>query len=264
MLSQPQKRVLPEPPRKLKTYLTIFIIILLLFGSAVQTNSTITELIIGAPNMVELLAQMLPPNWSYFGKIVEPMLETIRMALIGTTFGALIAIPIAIFSASNIVRNIWLYHPIRFVLNLIRTIPDLLLAAIFVSIFGLGPLPGILALTIFSIGLVAKLTYEAIEAIDPGPLEAMTAVGANKVQWIFFGVVPQVLPYYISYVLYTFEVNIRAAAVFGLVGAGGIGLYYDRTLGFFEYDKTSSIIIFTLVVVLIIDYMSTKLREKLI
>ncbi|MEH7123925.1 phosphonate ABC transporter, permease protein PhnE [Bacillus sp. JJ1773] len=264
MLSQPQKRVLPEPPRKLKTYLTIFIIILLLFGSAVQTNSTITELVIGAPNMVELLAQMLPPNWSYFGKIVEPMLETIRMALIGTTFGALIAIPIAIFSAINIVRNIWLYHPVRFVLNLIRTIPDLLLAAIFVSIFGLGPLPGILALTIFSIGLVAKLTYEAIEAIDPGPLEAMTAVGANKVQWIFFGVVPQVLPYYISYVLYTFEVNIRAAAVLGLVGAGGIGLYYDRTLGFFEYDKTSSIIIFTLVVVLIIDYMSTKLREKLI
>ncbi|WNS75815.1 phosphonate ABC transporter, permease protein PhnE [Bacillus sp. DTU_2020_1000418_1_SI_GHA_SEK_038] len=264
MLSQPQKKVLPEPPRKLKTYFTVFIIILLLSGSAIQTNSTITELIIGAPNMMELLAQMLPPNWSYFGKIVHPMLETIRMALIGTTFGAIIAIPIALFSASNIIRNTWFYYPVRFVLNLIRTIPDLLLAAIFVSIFGLGPLPGILALTIFSIGLVAKLTYEAIEAIDPGPLEAMTSVGANKVQWIFFGVLPQVLPYYISYVLYTFEVNVRAAAVLGLVGAGGIGLYYDRTLGFFEYDKTSSIIIFTLVVVLLIDYISTKLREKLI
>lgn len=264
MLIQQQSKVMPEPPRKLKTYFTVIIILLLLLGSAVQTNSTITELILGAPNAMELLAQMLPPNWAYFGKIVQPMLETIRMALIGTTFGAIIAIPIALFSASNIVRSSWFYYPVRFVLNFIRTIPDLLLAAIFVSIFGLGPLPGILALTIFSIGLVAKLTYEAIEAIDPGPMEAMTAVGANKLQWIFFGVVPQVLPYYISYVLYTFEVNIRAAAVLGLVGAGGIGLFYDRTLGFFEYDKTSSIIIFTLVVVLLIDYISTKLREKLI
>ncbi|MBS4193036.1 phosphonate ABC transporter, permease protein PhnE [Bacillus sp. FJAT-49705] len=264
MSTQPQKRVIPEPPSKLKTYFTFFIILLLIFGSAIQTNTSITELIAGFPNMMDLLVQMVPPNWSYFGKIVPAMLETIRMALLGTTFGAIIAIPIALFSASNIVKNTWVFYPVRFILNLIRTIPDLLLAAIFVSIFGLGPLPGILALTIFSIGLVAKLTYEAIEAIDPGPMEAMTSVGANKIQWIFFGVIPQVLPHYISYVLYTFEVNIRAAAVLGLVGAGGIGLYYDRTLGFFEYDKTSSIIIFTLVVVLIIDFISTKLREKLI
>ena len=119
-------------------------------------------------------------------------------------------------------------------------------------------------MSIFSIGLVAKLTYEAIESIDPGPLEAMTAVGANKMQWIFFGVIPQILAHYTSYVLYTFEVNVRAAAVLGLVGAGGIGLYYDRTLGFLEYDKTSTIIIYTLVVVLFIDYISMKLREKLI
>ena len=99
------------------------------------------------------------------------------------------------------------------ILNLIRTIPDLLLAAIFVAIFGIGPLPGILALT-FSIGLVAKLLYESIESIDPGPLEAMTAVGANKVQWIVYGVIPQVKAHFVSYVLYTFEVNVRAALLF--------------------------------------------------
>lgn len=149
------------------------------------------------------------------------------------------------------------------ILNFIRTIPDLLLAAIFVAIFGIGPLPGILALTFFSIGLVAKLLYESIESIDPGPLEAMTAVGANKVQWIVYGVIPQVKAHFVSYVLYTFEVNVRAAAVLGLVGAGGIGLYYDRTLGFLQYKQTASIIIYTLIVVLLIDYISTLLREKL-
>lgn len=108
------------------------------------------------------------------------------------------------------------------------------------------------------------MSYEAIESIDQGPLEAMTSVGANKVQLIIFGVIPQVLANYISYVLYTFEVNVRAAAVLGLVGAGGIGLFYNRTLGFLEYDKASSIIVYTLIVVLIIDYFSNKLREKLI
>ncbi|KQL18470.1 phosphonate ABC transporter, permease protein PhnE [Cytobacillus solani] len=259
-----EKRNYPEPPSKLKTYLTVFILLLLFFASAMKTNASISDLVVGFPNMLELLKQMIPPNWLYFEKILPAMLETIRMALLGTTFGAIIAIPIALFSANNIVKNYFFYYPARFILNIIRTVPDLLLAAIFVSIFGLGTLPGILALTIFSIGLVAKLTYEAIESIDTGPLEAMTAVGANKIQWIFYGVIPQVLPHYISYVLYTFEVNIRAAAVLGLVGAGGIGLYYDRTLGFFEYDKTSSIILFTLVVVLLIDYISTKLREKLL
>lgn len=253
---------IPKPPAKTKHFFTGLLLLALFWGSAVKTEATFSELFTGLPNMWDLLVQMFPPNWAYFDNIVEAMLETIRMAILGTTFGAIIAIPIALFCASNIIKSTILYYPARFILNLIRTIPDLLLAAIFVAIFGLGPLPGIFALTIFSVGLVAKLTYEAIEAIDPGPLEAMTSVGANKIQWIVFGVVPQVVAAYTSYVLYTFEVNVRAAAVLGLVGAGGIGHYYDRTLGFLEYDKTSTIIIFTLIVVLAIDFTSTKLREK--
>ena len=111
---------------------------------------------------------------------------------------------------------------------------------------------------------MAKLLYESIESIDPGPLEAMTAVGANKVQWIIYGVIPQVKAHFVSYVLYTFEVNVRAAAVLGLVGAGGIGLYYDRTLGFLQYEQTASIIIYTLVVVLLIDYVSTLFAGEII
>ncbi|RXJ18325.1 phosphonate ABC transporter, permease protein PhnE [Bacillus albus] len=254
---------IPKPPSKLKHMLTFLLVILLLWGSSVQVDASFSKLVIGFPNMMDLLKEMVPPDWSYFQVITTAMLDTIRMAIIGTTLGAILAIPLALFAASNVFTSTFLYGPARLVLNFIRTIPDLLLAAIFVAIFGIGPLPGILALTFFSIGLVAKLLYESIESINPGPLEAMTAVGANKVQWIMYGVIPQVKAHFVSYVLYTFEVNVRAAAVLGLVGAGGIGLYYDRTLGFLQYEQTASIIIYTLVVVLLIDYVSTLLREKL-
>ncbi|RFB44287.1 phosphonate ABC transporter, permease protein PhnE [Bacillus sp. dmp10] len=254
---------IPKPPSKLKHMLTVILVIILLWGSSVQVDASFSKLVIGFPNMMDLLKEMVPPDWSYFKVITTAMLDTIRMAIIGTTLGAILAIPLALFAASNVFTNVFLYSPARLILNFIRTIPDLLLAAIFVAIFGIGPLPGILALTFFSVGLVAKLLYESIEAIDPGPLEAMTAVGANKVQWIVYGVIPQVKAHFVSYVLYTFEVNVRAAAVLGLVGAGGIGLYYDRTLGFLQYQQTASIIIYTLVVVLLIDYISTLLREKL-
>lgn len=254
---------IPKPPSKLKHMLTAVLVILLLWGSSVQVDASLSKLVAGFPNMMDLLKEMVPPDWSYFQVITTAMLDTIRMAIIGTTLGAILAIPLALFAASNVFTSTFLYSPARMILNFIRTIPDLLLAAIFVAIFGIGPLPGILALTFFSIGLVAKLLYESIESIDPGPLEAMTAVGANKVQWIVYGVIPQVKAHFVSYVLYTFEVNVRAAAVLGLVGAGGIGLYYDRTLGFLQYQQTASIIIYTLVVVLLIDYVSTLLREKL-
>lgn len=254
---------IPKPPSKSKHMLTVMLVILLLWGSSVQVDASFSKLVVGFPNMMDLLKEMVPPDWSYFQVITTAMLDTIRMAIIGTTLGAILAIPLALFAASNVFTNEFLYSPARLVLNFIRTIPDLLVAAIFVAIFGIGPFPGILALTFFSIGLVAKLLYESIESIDPGPLEAMTAVGANKVQWIVYGVIPQVKAHFVSYVLYTFEVNVRAAAILGLVGAGGIGLYYDRTLGFLQYQQTASIIIYTLVVVLFIDYISTLLREKL-
>ncbi|UFT99078.1 phosphonate ABC transporter, permease protein PhnE [Radiobacillus kanasensis] len=259
-----KEQQLPQPPSKLKPALTIVLILLAIWLSAMKTDVQLSEFFLSFGNMWDLIVQMFPPNWAYFNNIVVPMLETLRMAVIGTTVGAIFSIPIALFSASNMVQLRWVHYPVRFVLNLIRTVPELLLAAIFVAIFGLGPLPGILAISLFSVGIIAKLTYESIESIDKGPLEAMTAVGANKIQWIVFAVIPQVAAYFISYVLYTFEVNVRAAAILGLVGAGGIGLYYDHTLGFLEYDKTNMIIIFTLVVVLIIDYISTKLREKLL
>ncbi len=254
----------PKPPGRIKHMLTAVIVLLLLVASAKQTEAGFGELLEGIPEMMKLLREMVPPRWSYMDNILPGMLETIRMALLGTTIGAIGAIPVAIFCAGNLTLNVWVYYPARLLLNLIRTLPDLLLAAIFVAIFGLGPVPGIFALAVFSLGLIAKLTYEALETIDRGPLEAMTAVGMNRIQLIVFGVVPQLAAQFTSFVLYAFEINVRAAAVLGLVGAGGIGLYYEATLGFLEYDKTSAIILMTLVIVLLIDYASTKLREKLL
>ena len=207
--------------------------------------------------------QMIPPDWGYLDHITQPMLDTIRMAIVGTFLGSIVSIPIALLCASNIVQTKWIAIPSRFVLNIVRTIPDLLLAAVFVAIFGIGQIPGVLALFVLTICIIGKLLYESLETIDPGPMEAMTAVGANKVKWIAFGVVPQAISSFMSYVLFAFEINIRASAVLGLVGAGGIGLFYDQTLGLFQYKKTAMIILFTLIIVVIIDYVSSKVREKL-
>ncbi|GGB10080.1 phosphonate ABC transporter, permease protein PhnE [Macrococcus hajekii] len=249
---------------RIKTIFTLLLLLALLIWSGYQTQFSFSSLALGFPEMMNLVKEMLPPDWSYFTEIIEPMLDTIRMAVLGTTFGALLAVPVALLSANNVFKSRWINMPVRFILNIIRTVPDLLLASIFVAVFGIGALPGIFALTVLSFGIVAKLFYEALENIDEGPLEAMTAVGANKTKWITFGVLPQALAPYLSFVLFTFEINIRAAAVLGLVGAGGIGLFYDKTLGYFEYPKVTTIIIFTLVIVLIIDYTSTRVRERLL
>jgi phosphonate transport system permease protein len=253
-----------KKPSSLKTMLSFVFIVLLLFGSALKTEASLTELIQGIPEMGKLFYEMYPPNWSYLPTVIGPMIETIRMAIIGTTIGAIAAIPISFLAARNVTQIPVLSAVSRFVLNLVRTIPELMYAGVFAAIVGYGALAGTIALAFFSFGLVSKLTYESIESIDPGPMEAMTAVGANKLQWIHFGVIPQVMAQFAAFVLYTFEVNVRAAAILGFVGAGGIGLILQRSLDRLRYDQASTIILITLAVVLIIDYVSTRLREKLL
>lgn len=259
MSSAPLKR-----PDRTKFYLNMLIILVIIAASAYKTDASLTQLIMNGDEMFKILIEMFPPSWDYTSTIIGPMAETIQMAVLGTTLGAIAAIPVAFFASRNVSKHPVLYYPARFILNLIRAIPELLYATLFVTIFGIGPLAGILALTFFSFGIVSKLFYESIEAIDPGPLEAMTAVGANKLQWIHFGVVPQVTAHFISYFLYTFEVNVRASAVLGMVGAGGIGLLLERSLNQFRYDRTAMIVIVTFLVVLAIDYTSQKIREKLL
>ena len=173
---------------------------------------------------------MASPAWDYIDIIWQPLLETIQMALIGTTIGTVLAVPFAIIAARNIVKNKVVRSVIRLILNLVRTLPDLLLAALFVAIVGIGPTAGVWTLAVFSFGMVSKLFYEAIETIDEGPLEALRAAGANKMQIIIFAVLPQILNNFVSYFLYTFEINVRASTILGYLGAGGIGVYLQRSL----------------------------------
>ncbi|WQK85755.1 phosphonate ABC transporter, permease protein PhnE [Mammaliicoccus sp. Dog046] len=247
----------------IKQVVAVIIVIALVIWSFLYTKFSLADLMYGLPQMIELFKSMFPPDLSYLSSITQPMLDTIRMAIVGTFIGAILSIPISIVCANNVIKSSLISIPCRFILNIVRTVPDLLLAAVFVAIFGIGQIPGILAIIILSISIISKLMYESLESIDDGPLESMTAVGANKIKWITYAVIPQAIAPYMSYVLYAFEINIRAAAVLGLVGAGGIGLYYDQTLGLFQYPKTLTIILVTLVIVVLIDLLSTKVRERL-
>ncbi|MFZ5824090.1 MAG: phosphonate ABC transporter, permease protein PhnE [Bacillota bacterium] len=201
---------------------------------------------------------------AYTRDIWGPLMQTLRMAILGAFFGALLAFPFSLLSARNLIRSKAVYYTVRTILSLIRTIPDLVLAAVLVGAFGLGALPGVIALTIFSFALIAKLLSESMEAIDPGPLEAVRACGGNWLQMIFYGVVPQVLPQYLAYTMYVFEVDVRASTVLGLVGAGGIGMTLYADLNLMRFRNVGAIIAVILIVVVVMELISAKVREKLV
>ncbi|WP_420901652.1 phosphonate ABC transporter, permease protein PhnE [Paenibacillus whitsoniae] len=252
-----------RPPRT-RFYMTLLLMVLFLVGSIYQTGATLTQLASGTPEIFKFIGEMFPPDWAFFGDIWKPMAQTLQMSILGTVIGALFAYPMALLAARNVTSSSWLFYPARLFMNLIRTIPDLLYAALFAVLVGFGPTAGTLALIFFTFGILSKLAYESTEAIDPGPLEAMTAVGASKLKLIRFGVLPQVAPTYLAHFLYTFEVSIRASAILGLVGAGGIGLLLKNTLDLFRYDQSCAIVIYTLLVVVIIDLVSTRFRTYLL
>lgn len=201
---------------------------------------------------------------AYVGNIKAPLLDTFRMAIIGTFIGSLLAVPAALYSSQNLARKRWVYLTARTVMNLIRTVPDLVLAAILVGAFGTGALPGIIALSIFSFAIVAKLLSESIESIDPGPIEAIQATGGSWWQQIAFGVWPQILPNFMGYVLYVLEVNVRSSTVLGYVGAGGIGLELQTNLNLGRFREVGVVIVVMLVIVVAMDWVSNKLRERLV
>ncbi|WEV43788.1 phosphonate ABC transporter, permease protein PhnE [Lactobacillus sp. ESL0684] len=254
---------LPKKKFKVMNLLWVIIFVAGLFVSTDVTNTNLGALFANFSQFTDIFIQMLHPDWSYLGSVVPLLLETIKMAILGTVIGSALAFVYSLLIARNIIKNKAVTGVLRLIMNIIRTIPDLLLGAIFVAIVGIGPVAGVLALAICTFGIVVKLFYEAIETIDPGPIEALTAVGANKLQIIMFAVLPQVITYFISYCLYAFEINVRASTVLGYIGAGGIGLYLQQTLQVFDYAKTGTIIIVIILVVVLIDYVSSKSREAL-
>ena len=239
------------------------IVLALFIASCAMTGVDVGAFLIGFNQFMQIFYEMLKPDWSYVPFTIKPIIQTIQMALIGTLVGSIIAVPFAVLAARNIVTNTVIRGTIRFILNLVRTLPDLMLAAVFVAVVGIGPMAGVLTLAIFSFGMISKLFYEAIETIDMGPIEALTAAGATKTQVVWFAVLPQVYNHFLSYFLYTFEINVRASTILGYLGAGGIGELLQRSLGQFRYDRTAIVVIGTFIVVVVVDTLSNQLRERL-
>ncbi|MFZ5824091.1 MAG: phosphonate ABC transporter, permease protein PhnE [Bacillota bacterium] len=201
-------------------------------------------------------------DWPYMGDLVLKLKDTVQMAILGTLLAALLAVPFGFLAAQNMVQR---FSGVgKFLLSAIRTFPEVILAIVFIRGVGPGPLAGIFAMGVHSIGMLGKLYAEAIEAIDKGPVEALTSTGANRVQQIWFAVIPQVLPEFASYALYRFEINSRAAAVLGVVGAGGIGAPLLFAIQRPAWGRVGIILAGIIVVVSLIDIGSGWLRRKLV
>jgi phosphonate transport system permease protein len=187
-----------------------------------------------------------------------------RMAIISSVIGCGVALPVSFLASRVTTPNLVVWLADRSILNIVRALPDLLYALVFVAAVGIGPLAGILALSLFNIGVVAKLLSETVDGVDRGPIEAASAAGGNRTQTVRWAVVPQVLPNYVAYSLYVFELNIRASAVIGIVGAGGIGNNINTVRRFFQYDNLSVILIEIFVFVFVIELFSMWLRRRLV
>jgi phosphonate transport system permease protein len=183
---------------------------------------------------------------------------------VACVIGCAVALPLAFLASRVTAPSGWVLWLDRSVLNVIRALPDLLYALVFVAAVGVGPLAGVLALIVFNIGVVAKLLSETVDAVDTGPVEAAWAVGATRTQMVRRGVLPQVMPHYVAFVLYTFELNVRASTVIGLVGGGGIGTILNTNLKTFNYQNVSLIVLELFVLVMLIELVSVTLRRRLV
>jgi phosphonate transport system permease protein len=188
------------------------------------------------------------------------MIITVHIALWGTVLAVICAIPCGLLSAENLVP-VWVYQPMRRVMDACRAINEMVFAMLFIVAVGLGPFAGVMALWVHTTGVLAKLFAEAVEAIDPRPMEGVRATGANPVEEILYGVIPQVLPLWISYTLYRFESNVRSASVVGMVGAGGIGVILHEVIRSFDYAETSAVLLIIIVSVTLIDLFSARIRQ---
>lgn len=206
------------------------------------------------------------PSWEFGARpgSVNPIVETFRIAIVAALFGCGFGLPLAFLASKITAPSGWVYLVAKGFMNFIRTIPDLFWAMIFVASIGLGPFPGALALAIFSLAIMAKLLSETVDAIDPGPLEAARATGSRHFPAVRTAALPQVLPNYVAYALYIFEITIRASAILGLVGAGGIGRSIETQRSFFRFDRVLAIVIVIFGIVFIIEQISVWLRRRLV
>ena len=218
------------------------------------------DLIKDSGNMSKYAADFFPPNFKDWKLYVSEMLVTVQIAIWGTLLAIVAAIPLGLLCASNVVSP-WVYQPVRRLMDALRAINEMVFAMLFIVAVGLGPFAGVMALFVHTTGTLAKLFSEAVEAVDPRPIEGIRATGAHPMAEIVYGILPQVMPLWVSYSLYRFESNVRSASVVGMVGAGGIGVILYEVIRGFQYQQTCAVLIILIGTVTIIDLISSYLRK---
>ena len=249
--------------RRSRAPLVVLILAVVIFLSLRMTGFDLSVIINKFDKLIDLMVKLFHPKWSFFEKVTRPLVDTIKMSILGTVIGCVLALPVSVLASTNIDKNHVVVSVLRFILALIRTLPTLVIALVCALIFGLGTFAGTLAISIFTFGIVAKMLYESIETIDMGPFEAMEAMGANQFQAFWSACVPQILPVYLSHSLYCFEMNVRASAILGYVGAGGLGITINERIGWRDYEGLGMVLLTLFVVVVAIEFFSEYLRGKL-
>lgn len=215
------------------------------------------------PAITQLASEMFPPDFSRWQLWLRPLLDTLAMSIAGTALAVVFSLPLALLAAPNTSPHPAIYSVVRTLLAFLRSVPEIILGVLFVAAVGFGALPGVLALALHSVGMVGKFYAEAIEHVDPKPLEAARAAGATPPQVILHAVLPQVLPQLTDVTIYRWEYHFRASAVLGIVGAGGIGFELMAALRLLSYDQVSAILLSILACVVIVDSIGAYLRRSL-
>lgn len=216
-----------------------------------------------AGNIGTYASDFFPPDFHDWRIYAREMLVTVHIAIWGTLLSVLAAVPAGLLCASNVAPP-WVHQPMRRLMDACRAINEMVFAMLFIVAVGLGPFAGVLALAVHTTGTLAKLFSESVEAIDPRPVEGIRATGAHRLVEVIHGVVPQVLPLWLSFTLYRFESNVRSASVVGMVGAGGIGVVLYEVIRSFQYAQTAAVLLILIVTVSLIDLASAKLRKRFI
>jgi phosphonate transport system permease protein len=217
----------------------------------------------GVPAILILLGEMWPPDFSHAQNWFKPLADTLAMSVSGTLLAVVLSFPLALLAARNTTPHPAAYFAARGVLNLLRAVPELIMGIVLVAAVGFGVLPGVLALGLHSVGMVGKFYAEALEQVDPGPVEAVRAVGAGPLQVIWYGMLPQIMPLLVGVTIYRWEYHFRASTVMGMVGAGGIGFELYGSLRIMQYREVSALLLVILVMVVLIDALSSALRQHL-
>lgn len=251
----------PRPGLGAWSVVVVAVVVTIVAGSAIEFD--LLPLFRDTGRGWFIVSRFFAPDWSYLGRTVAPLLDTLSIAVVATGFGCALALAVSMLASRVTTRNVVVYRAAKSLLSVIRSLPDVVWGMLFVAFVGVGALAGMLALVVFNVGILAKLTAETIDAVDRGPLEAADSAGANAVQRARVAVVPQILPNFASYALYVFELNVRASVVLGFVGAGGIGTQIAVELARFNYDNLSALIVVLFAVVFAIDQFSALIRRRL-